>query len=347
MTQSNQHLPAFSSLAPQICWQPVPVYKAKLLSEYAKMSGRWFMLATNHQWPNGYFRCESAEQDWFIKIVSVDKAQAIIEGDNIAQSLQYCIKDNLALLLNCLALDKCQLKLTINKQPLALLAYPMVHYRLSNFSQTDIQSIAKNLAKLHQYLVRLPNANHIKKHSDIKLKALKNIWQQIQTQPERFYYLPNDTLTVLQNESISLLKLLKIDAQVIHGDLNVGNILFVESNKQSDEKLMFIDFENSAHSYMSPLYDLAYIIARYIMPNSSAVTLTNFLDSYFAEINLTNKNTIKAFKINIANMLKAAPIYCLLLLVQRAQLKKHTFQTTEFNKFTALYHQSKNSGSFA
>ena len=55
--------------------------------------------------------------------------------------------------------------------------------------------------------------------------------------------------------------------QVIHGDLNYGNVLSCHGN---DGKIIFIDFEEASRSYFNPMIDVAMIIERFIIPSQNS-----------------------------------------------------------------------------
>jgi Ser/Thr protein kinase RdoA (MazF antagonist) len=72
--------------------------------------------------------------------------------------------------------------------------------------------------------------------------------------------------------------LLNRDAQMIHNDLHPGNVLF----NASTTTFHFLDFEEAASSWLSPVMDLSWVIERFcLMQESGADELVRaLLDGY-------------------------------------------------------------------
>ena len=99
--------------------------------------------------------------------------------------------------------------------------------------------------------------------------------------------------------------------QVIHGDLNYGNVL----SHHDDGRVTFIDFEEASRSYFNPMIDVAMIIERFIIPsqNSHDNLLGAFKKNYTAITGKWFENSDQ-----LAGLLRSLSARALLLLATEA-----------------------------
>ena len=117
--------------------------------------------------------------------------------------------------------------------------------------------------------------------------------------------------------------------QVIHGDLNYGNVL---TRDDDHEKIIFIDFEEASRSYFSPMIDVAMVIERFIVPsqNTPNTLLYEFKKNYTAVTGNWFENSDQ-----LAGLLRSLSARALLLLESVADDEK--WRAEERFKFLTLH----------
>jgi thiamine kinase-like enzyme len=146
----------------------------------------------------------------------------------------------------------------------AIFAYPFVEGSYLNSSLGELQRLGRALARLHTALLSFPDAHKIARaqremRTRMRRKAKKLLIDQ--------YWASGDLSPVRTH----LLRWLEIDAilgidgcQVIHNDLNAGNVM--QDNKGN---VWFLDFEEASWSYLPPHFDVAKVIERFILVNEN------------------------------------------------------------------------------
>jgi Ser/Thr protein kinase RdoA (MazF antagonist) len=118
------------------------------------------------------------------------------------------------------------------------------------------------LAKLHTTLVNFPEAHKIARSQrgmrtrmQRRAKALlvDKCWATGELSPVRTHLLQWLEIDALLNKS---------ECQVIHNDLNAGNVL-----QDTKGNIWFLDFEEAIWSYLPPYFDIAKVIERFILVN--------------------------------------------------------------------------------
>lgn len=162
-----------------------------------------------------------------------------------------------------------------------IFAYPFVDGSYLNNTIGDLQMLGGALAKLHTTLVSFPEAHKIARsqrgmRTRMRRKArallIDKCWATGELSPVRTH----------------LLQWLEIDAlldkhkrQVIHNDLNAGNVL-----QDTNGNVWFLDFEEARWSYLPTHFDIAKVIERFILVNEdwdvqAKITATQrLLDAY-------------------------------------------------------------------
>ncbi|NRA54651.1 MAG: aminoglycoside phosphotransferase family protein [Gammaproteobacteria bacterium] len=325
-------MPAFSQLDPKIVWLSMTAPQRKSISRYSGLNGHWQRLCTEHTFPQGYYSCQSTAQTYFVKVLLPEHGNRTIAADHI---VSYLAQHNFIVnrLIEYRVLDLAQGSFFI-------LVYPQLEFRLSDFSSADISALATVTAKIHQLLRHYPQQQQVQRRSGDKHQKLVAHWQLLLDQPDQLNKLPHPAQLILQAHRPSLLNILQIESQVIHGDLNVGNILFTQQTLPC-----IIDFEDCLTSWASPLQDVAFIIERFILiqhqPQKFTELLTLFLERYLAKLacpliidNLQRQPAL------ISQILQALAVKTLVILAQQ----NHGFDginlPDEWNKFIQLYQLS-------
>ena len=124
---------------------------------------------------------------------------------------------------------------------------------------------------------------------------------------------------------------MKEHAQMIHGDMNYGNFLM----DTSDGRPVFIDFEDSAKNWLSPLYDLAFVIQRFILTHEEKKRrklLYAFVEGYKQSHKILPSQRMDALHV----MCRMISVYALLLLSLLQDHEQANF-SDEYEKFIWLY----------
>jgi hypothetical protein len=162
-----------------------------------------------------------------------------------------------------------------------IFAYPFVDGVYLNNSIGDLEMLGGALAKLHTTLISFPETHKIARsqrgmRTRMRRKARELLadtyWasgELASVRAQIMHWLEIDTL-IGKNE-----------CQVIHNDLNAGNVL-----KDIIGNIWFLDFEEARWSYLPPYFDIAKVIERFILVNESwdvqakIFATRRFLDAY-------------------------------------------------------------------
>lgn len=331
-------LPAFPGLRPpDLVWKPFD----NALSESAlvwalfdllesrqniKIDQAW-QLETHHPNPYGFFRLQGRtlndnDFDWFIKLVQPQKANRMVEGQRIADQLiceSFCIPP---------LLDG--FPLTLSDDVIAL-AFPFWEGRFTDYEVTDMKRLGRSIGQLHRQLKSLPQAEYIRESAEKRHDMLVIRWQELLQAPEKMARLLPEVQTCLKQHSPDWLAHLMEDAQPVHGDLNVGNVLFLLNNQ-----IAFLDFEDSLTAWFDPLKDLAFVIERFVLCVHEPIHLTQIshalLDAYMSE----NPITIRSDR-RLIDLLQGLAIRSLLILTELQLFGEQKIPKSEWQKFVFLY----------
>lgn len=200
-----------------------------------------------------YCRLKRAERgsDLFIKIIPKGYASGLQRSDGISKFINGCG------LLTPVCLPGFP-KTSIDGR--VIVAYPFVEGVYLSSSRNKLHALASALGKLHTALAYFPDVHRIacrqrEMRTGMRAKAkdllLDQQWASGDLSPVRAY----------------LQRWLEIDAtletdgcQVIHNDLNAGNLL-----QDAKGRVWFLDFEEASWSYLPPVFDVAKVIERFIL----------------------------------------------------------------------------------
>jgi len=149
-----------------------------------------------------------------------------------------------------------------------LLAYRRIDSRFATASENDLRAIGQLLASVHNGLRALPWGDDIRQASRERDHLFLRLQQQVKKQ-----LLPE--VAERQVET----RLPDTDAQVIHADLNIGNLLFGRLSHQAT----LLDFEDATHNFHSPQVDLAMALERFVMVRTSDDSLALQLGQAFLQ----------------------------------------------------------------
>jgi thiamine kinase-like enzyme len=320
--------PAFSTMHSQINWLHVTVHEKVRLTKWSSLSGEWQKLNTTHVFPFGYYRCKSHLTTYFIKILNENHAKVTQESDVLCQYLAN--NGNLTLCL----LDEFSCNFHYQTYHASLLCYLYLDSRFFNDTFNDIKLLAHSTAQLHNSLALYSQKNNIKLASEQKMSTLISHWRFLLQSKKELEKLPKAAQSILQNNKEACFDVLTQNAQVIHGDLNRGNLLFTA------DTLYIIDFEDCLSTFSSPLQDIAFIIERFILNQATSITenieakIFLFLNEYFTTVN--DKDSLNRFQQNdnlIVNLIRAISIKSLLILAKQSHQQGFLVHIAEWKKF--------------
>ena len=206
--------------------------------------------------------------------------------------------------------------------------YPYLEARFVTCSKADIKLIGTELSRLHKVLKSYPLADNIKDQNDKKINTLRKVLTEVKRKKHRD--IPGSVQEVLTSAPDDFLDLLCIgNRQILHGDLNIGNILITENNS-----LVFVDYENSLHTYSSVLIDIAFLLERVVL-NRCQDTVTESI-SYFLEGYRANSDLWFESVSGLADILQALSVRSMLLLTRKAS-QNGIVSEREWEKFVDLY----------
>jgi len=120
---------------------------------------------------------------------------------------------------------------------------------------TDTRAIGMAMAQMHMALEDVPSMLLKQRSRERRSKFAHRL-----SQP-----LPSRAIEITRRLPSPLESLDDLTGQALHGDCNPGNILLCAN------EILFCDFENSAHAWGPPIFDLATVVERLCLPHANAL----------------------------------------------------------------------------
>ena len=316
--------PAHSSLRPSApVWVTAESTLAANVRAWSGITGRVSRMDSRVEAPFGYYRLGS-NLDKFVKIIPLEHSALQISSDRMAAWLE---QNNIAVSRLLTGFPK------IIDQKYAVLAYDYINGRFSNSSSSDIKALGLSLGELHNALGKCPYREEIRKAGNSRHDGLISRLTETQ-KSRRDLPVPAEAQRILTSAPLELLQGLTNRAQVIHGDLNYGNILF----RGSEPIPVFLDFEDSWSAWFSPIMDLALVIERFILGGgeSDAIALSKVLLEAYYSVSDNRFECPEELRLILKGMSVRAIL--LLLLLFDDHPGKVTF--SEWSKFVHLYREA-------
>jgi len=213
----------------------------------------------------GYYRIKGKENA-FVKLLRSNNAESNLESEVIARWLL-----TQGIRVNPVRLGFPKL---LDQYDAHIFVYDYIESKFFDITPAHLLLIGQALGHMHSVLRKYPERKRVKRRGRLKNKVLRNQLYRIQQGEWRCEV--NDAVTEILNSTLLTdLDLLEENAQMIHGDMNYGNVLL---DTETDTPV-FIDFEDSASSWLSPLYDIAFVIQRFILVHEVKIP-SLFLDSF-------------------------------------------------------------------
>lgn len=211
-----------------------------------------------------------------------------------------------------------------------------VYYK-GNLSHLDI--IAKNVGKMHSVLSEYPqlddiirNTRNNEENIQMAYEYLKNLRKIKKESVLGSWVLKNGDYVDRLISDYRAVDDLSYEMQLIHGDLNRGNILIQEDHSN----IYFLDFEDSVFSYLPIVFDLMYIIQRFILHFATdEKDLNNMVGCFFENYHLASPQGITLAD-NASYVLRLLSYRSTLKLVWAMKKNASWFYKFEMDKFIDL-----------
>lgn len=273
-------------------------------------------LQTHHLIPYGFFRVLGEGFDHFLKVVSTQQADRLIQANEVASWLnQQGI--GVSMLQNAPGWK-------LNSHAY-LLSYPYLSGRFGSASLNDMQLLGEALAKLHLALADYPDQQVVEQSGKLRHNGLKARLNDIK---QYNVDLPEEVKAILHQYPVDGLDVLVEDAQMVHGDLNMGNVWFTE------RECVFLDLEDSLTAWFTPMKDLAFVLERFVLTHKDRepqVLGEAFLQAYYRMHHNRFNHPEHA-----ADLLQALAVRALLILIESARHQQIPL-ANEWKKFVFLY----------
>ncbi len=204
-----------------------------------------------------------------------------------------------------------------------LFAYRQIDGRFARPEPADLYALGELLGRTHQALRSLPWSEQIRTRSAQRDAMFQRLHASARKRRD-----PRIPMWVSQT------CLPKSNAQVIHADLNLGNLLFGKASGQP----ALLDFEDANHNWHSPLVDLAMALERFVLvrehDDQAALRLgTSLIEGYLG----TTEQRLVVNQDPVA-ILQALASRSMLLL---ANTPYSTSTRSEMDKFLFLHQQAE------
>jgi fructosamine-3-kinase len=326
---SNIKKPAFSGIFPvEVNWKSPSKKEFKVLQDsldLKSISSIQKKYDSSSKFLVGYYKLIT-DKSYFFKVVGDSDSKNQLNGELISKWLAKA-----GVSVNS-ALPNYPKK--IKQHNLWVFLYEYIEHEFFDGSEQSIYCIGKELGKMHKVMKNYPQLEKIHKKGVSKNQFLA---KQLEDIKNGLIYpaFSTNAINIIKNTSnIEFLSITK-NSQVIHGDMNFGNIIF----KKESRTPIIIDFEDTSSAWMSPLYDIAFIIQRFILQYqvTDKSKLTSLLiDGYKSQVKLSNI-------INKGSLYAALKMISIrsLLLISTLNLNEQNQLETEVSKFVDLYYYAQ------
>lgn len=192
--------------------------------------------------------------EYFIKVYSKRQFRKELISLDIAS---YVFKS----MYNCNVIFE---KLNVDEKDYYAVLFPFIESKDYTYSAAFGCSLIEQLARLHNVLSLYHDSKRVQRYSGAKYERLLRQGKKIVNSG---ICLGEHSLAIRSDIEgmISVFELIKnaSDKQVIHGDLNIHNVIF------SDRDTYFVDYEEAAISWLPPKFDVAKLYERFILTDDS------------------------------------------------------------------------------
>jgi thiamine kinase-like enzyme len=321
--------PAFSGIFPSlVTWKQPSIKESKILQEYLGFNIDCYIQKKEDKDSSyllGYYKVIN-DQPFFIKLVDDDENKTQKNASIISSWLSKAGIE--------VSLVRAGYPKKIKQNNYWIYAYDFIEHSFFDGSKESLYLVGSELAKMHKIMKHYPSVDKIFKIGNRKNKMLFKQLKNIKKGKQPINISANAIKIIRNTNDEDFLSTLE-GGQMIHGDLNGGNIIFKNRNKQP----IFIDFEDSISTWLPPLYDVAFVIQRLVLRDrvlNRVELVKSFFDGYLSQNKLNGLSKNGA----LYTMLKMISIRSLLL-ISTATPNGESFYGLEEQKFLDLYAKIK------
>jgi hypothetical protein len=229
--------------------EPLEPLQARTILDALGASGTIERFSLRHHYPQGYYRFTSSDNRiLFLKIVANDKLDRYRNADTLAR---WVTKFGVSTSLISAGFPKAM------GEDFQILGHDFMSARYGNAAPDDLKRLGVALARLHRAMRDFPDTEGARADSRSRADLLQKWCERARggkdlPGPDR-----QRIAAVLANGQA---RIPRADAQMIHGDLNRGNILFCD-----DGQVAIIDYETALSSWGDPALDLAVVLQRFVL----------------------------------------------------------------------------------
>lgn len=311
--------PTWQTLNPGLpTFIPVDTVKAMALQSKANIFGTVYQASFDDQ-PSSFYliKAEQNQMHYFIKCFDAEHSEHYHQAEKIALWLQS---------------QKVMANAALNKQSSDCFIYPFLDgHRLLSTSKA-LKSLACSLSGMHEALRACPFQVQIQDRTNYRINLLNEIREEIANGKLKVGPFPNYVKTLAQNERLNFTQ--GAHAQVLHGDLHPGNIM------QVDDNIYFFDFEDTLHSYLPVVYELALVMERLIFVRYDSEDEIKQLGQEFIQSYLSNGGLYQYHETDVyAQSTLALRSLCVLTL---CEIEGNIINEEEWYKFRNLSELASN-----
>jgi thiamine kinase-like enzyme len=240
--------PAWSSLAPKLPqFRLADSTTSAYFEHQLKMNGQLFKVEFDQKSTRAYlFENSENKNKYFIKKISVETQRSHQDCEHLTQwvsSQSYIVNTSISHFFN--------------KEDLAFYyIYPYIQGTRIIANAEHIIYLGTALAKLHTKLKNYPHLQQINQNTIQKIKILGELRREILN--DQHVQIPHVSFVKKLAKDYNYECINYENSQVIHGDLNAGNLLFAYNS------ICFFDFEDALHSFLPITFDILFLMERII-----------------------------------------------------------------------------------
>lgn len=319
--------PAYSQLRPpEPKWEKAGIRVEKFFSDNLGVLGETESVQCVNTFPFGRYRFVNHNPPLFIKVLPANSLSLQQQSQKVADWL------NVHML-------RCQRQIpqysTIVENKYFISTYEYFHGRFAGFSVDDMAQLGKTVRKLHDFLRECPWVSQVEMKGKHRLQTLKNTLRDSE-EGVCDKAVPKYVCELLLKTEKSTLGVLEEGAlQVVHGDLNYGNVIF----SIQDGTSMLCDFEDTMTAWFAPEVENAFVVERFILAPTDEQSIL-LAEAYYSEYKQSCESFFK-YPAQLEFLLKSLAIRALLILVLKESEYPQSVQESEWWKFVFLYRQAE------
>lgn len=322
-------MPAHTGLVPQVVqWQqPTPLEEQEIGNFFNKNISGYLLKKVDSQPQElvGYYKI-SGPENAFVKIISNKHSDSHFASEKVATWLcKSGVETNSV---------RAGFPKRLNNHEAQIFVYDYIDYEFTSADPEQLRVIGEGLGAMHALLREYPERQEVKSKGLVNNQMLRQRLLNIQQGKWECKTLSAVT-EILCRTDVADLDLMDDHAQMIHGDMNYGNILIDKNSGRP----VFIDFEDSVRSWLTPLYDLAFIMQRFILirEETNRKQLLNALVQGYRNNNRIQNVQREDALYAIYRMISIRSMLLLSLLPEEDQM----FYRDEYEKFVWLFNDSE------